>query len=108
MAKITSTPGIVHAVSMSHDGKTANLTIHHGPPAKASKANPFPDQPQTVHTIAAKHAQHFPVGKSVKMTLSTAPNEEAGESSPDNEDQETATVPSKAIGKGFMVGKAKG
>lgn len=107
MPKVT-TKGTVHAVRMSHDGKTADVTVHHGAPIKASKANPYPEQPQSSHTIPAKHAQHFPVGAPVTMTMRTqAPSEEQGETAPDNEAQETATVPSKAIGKGFMAGKAK-
>ncbi len=96
--KVCATSGTVHAVRMSHDGKTADLTIHHGDRKAPSKSNPFPEQPQTSHTIAAKHAPHFPVGKKVKVTVSTA--------EPDADDTNYAA--SNTIGKGFMAGKSKG
>lgn len=100
MAKVCATSGTVHAVRMSDDGKTADLTIHHGEPVGPTKANPFPHQPQTQHTVAAKHAASFPVGRSVKMTLSTA--------EPDADDQETTDTPSSSIGKGYAMGATRG
>lgn len=87
---------------MQDSGKTADLTIHHGEPPKSSKANPFPDRPQTTHTIPAKHAAHFPVGTPVKMTLSTT------SSQADGDDEETENVPSSSIGAGYAKGVAKG
>jgi hypothetical protein len=87
---------------MAHDGKTADLTIHHGAAPKASKTHPFPDRPQTTHTIPAKHAAHFPVGTPVKMTLSTA-------SADQDDDAETADVHvSSSIGAGYAKGTIKG
>ena len=102
MAKVCATAGIVHAVRMSQDGKTADLTIHHGDAPASTKANPFPERPQTTHTIQAKHASHFPVGTPVKMTLSTA------QADGDDGDEETADVPSSSIGKGYAMGAKKG
>lgn len=107
MAKVCATAGTVHAVRMSQDGKTADLTIHHGDAPASTKANPFPERPQTTHTIQAKHAGHFPVGTPVKMTLSTA-NTAAPQADGDADDEETENVPSSAIGKAYAMGSKKG
>lgn len=103
MPKVAVTSGTVRAVRMSQDGKTADLTIHHGATKQPTKGNPFPEQAQTQHTIAAKHAQHFPVGKEVKLTLSTA--------EPDADDAETSDSPrngSPAISRGYTIGATSG